>query len=153
MGQSHRLVFRTGIPLRSIPVTQYAAGHSKRPGNHSLAVYTGQLIESFLFSFARPTPSNFQFLVRILRNSRHRLDLLQPPHCAFHCVPPTIRPLSCPMIASFVVSVPLRQMHAACCFQRLSSFPALSFRPSLRLKGRRTQGKRIQKKRCKQRTH
>jgi hypothetical protein len=33
------------------------------------------------------------------------------------------------MIASFVVSVPLRQMNAACCFQCLSSFPALSFHP------------------------
>ena len=151
MGQSHRLVSRTGIPCQGIPATRYAAGHSKRPGNHSPAVYTGQLVESFPFSFARPTPSIIPVVVRFHRNSRHRLDLLQPPHSAFHCNPPTIKPLSCPMIASFVVSVPLRQMHAACCFQRLSSFPALSFRPSLRLKGRRTQGKRFKKKLCKQR--
>jgi hypothetical protein len=152
MGQSHRPVSRTGIPCQGIPVTRYAAGHSKRPGNHS-ATERSQFVESFPFFFARPTPSKNLCLVRILRNSRHRLDLLQPPHSAFHCVPPTIKPLSCPMIASFVVSVPLRQMHAACCFQRLSSFPALSFRPSLRLKGRRTQGKGTKRKRCKQRTH
>jgi hypothetical protein len=150
MGQSHRLVSRTGISLQGIPVTRYAAGHSNRPGNHS-ATEGSQFVESFPFSFARPTPSIIPVVVRFHRNSRHRLDLLQPPHSAFHCVPPTIKPLSCPMIASFVVSVPLRQMHAACCFQRLSSFPALSFRPSLRLKGRRTQGKRFKKKLCKQR--